>query len=110
MDVRLAKITPGRKARFAGKDLQTLPSGTDSIIYILLTYTSTVEQCRLRREVMPIKDIRRNAGKDRAGTQCTEEHQWTQGWRRSRQVARPASRGKIFKPSLRGQTPLFTFC
>jgi len=51
---------------------------------------------------MAIKDIRRNAGKDRAGTQCTEEHQWTQGWRRSRQVARPASRGKIFKPSLRG--------
>ena len=57
MDARLAKITPGRKARFAGKDLQTLPSGTDSIIYILLTCTSTVEQCRLRQEVTLEKNI-----------------------------------------------------
>jgi len=36
----------------------------------------------------------RKAGKDRAGTQCTEKHQWTQGWLRSCQVAMPASRGK----------------
>ncbi|RLL85945.1 hypothetical protein Y697_14040 [Mesotoga sp. BH458_6_3_2_1] len=51
----------------------------------------------------------RKAGKDRAGTQCTENHQWTQGrevhpgtqgWRRSCQDARPASRGKTFSASL----------
>jgi len=35
----------------------------------------------------------RKAGEDRAGTQCTENHQWTQGWRRSCQDAWPASRG-----------------
>jgi len=27
-------------------------------------------------------------------TQCTEEHQWTQGWARTAQVAMPASSGK----------------
>ena len=27
-------------------------------------------------------------------SQCTEEHQWTQGWRRTCQDAMPASRGK----------------
>jgi hypothetical protein len=28
------------------------------------------------------------------GTHCTEEHQWTQGWRRSRQVAMlPSAKG-----------------
>ena len=36
-------------------------------------------------------------------TLCTEEHQWTQGWRRTRQDAMPASRGRIFNASLLSQ-------
>ena len=39
---------------------------------------------------MPLQNIGRKAGKDRAGTQCTEKHQWTQGWLRSCQDARLA--------------------
>jgi hypothetical protein len=33
------------------------------------------------------------------GTHCTEEHQWTQGWRRSRQVAMLPSAGGDFEAS-----------
>jgi|GEM_PF-4674771 len=31
-------------------------------------------------------------------SQCTEVHQWTQGWRRTCQDAMPASRGRFSKP------------
>jgi len=33
---------------------------------------------REKREEPVTGDMRRNAGEDRAGTPCTEEHQWTQ--------------------------------
>ncbi|PNE20258.1 hypothetical protein V511_09575 [Mesotoga sp. Brook.08.YT.4.2.5.1] len=69
-DARLARITPGRKARFAG-----------------MKNRSKIRRIALRNisgRKAPKSIGGRNAGKDRAGTQ---------GWRRSRQEAtKPAFR------------------
>jgi len=54
--------------------------------------TGKLEKCSLQSPQWIIKE---QTGRNAAcgGTQCTEEHQWTQGWARTAQVALLPSAG-----------------
>ncbi len=68
-----------------------VPFGTDSIIYItVISFLIHLEQiCRQQSPVLrPLtRSCKMQGAEKHRWSQCTEEHQWTQGWRRTCQDA-----------------------